>query len=93
MANVFLVAERRRRIKSPDVSEAMELLAGLPITVHDEPRDAMKRVHALAGGHDLTAYDACYLDLALQLKLPLASLDRGQRRAAAALAVRLLPRC
>lgn len=93
MANVFLVAERRRRIEPGDAAEAMELLSSLPITIHDEPRGAMKRIHALAREHELTPYDACYIDLAMQLKLPLASLDTGQRRAAAAASVKLLLRC
>ena len=75
MSNALLVAERRKRIASQDVAEAFELLSGLPITVHAEPRDRMSRLHELARDHDLTAYDASYLDVALELNLPLASGD------------------
>ena len=39
-------------------------------------------VFALAAAHDLTFYDAAYLDLAIREALPLASLDRQLNEAA-----------
>ncbi|MDR1767929.1 MAG: type II toxin-antitoxin system VapC family toxin [Propionibacteriaceae bacterium] len=48
----------------------------------------MRRV---AADHHLTAYDAAYLSLAIDLDLPLASLDRDLRAAAAEAGVRVLP--
>jgi predicted nucleic acid-binding protein len=45
----------------------------------------------LARTHQLTAYDAAYLVLAIQTGLPLASRDRKLRAAAQRSNVRLLP--
>ena len=90
MANALVVAERRRRINRSDVTEALELLSELPITVHAEPRSMMVGLCELAREHDLSAYDACYIDLARRLRLPLASLDRRQTAAANAASVELL---
>ena len=36
---------------------------------------ALVTLDALAAEHGLTAYDACYLELALRRRLPLATLD------------------
>jgi hypothetical protein len=41
----------------------------------------------LARSQNLSAYDACYLELALRLGLPLATLDAGLKAAAVAAAV------
>ena len=40
--------------------------------------------------HELTSYDALYLDLALTEQLPLATLDEPLRKAAAKLGVKAL---
>ena len=45
----------------------------------------------LALRHTLTVYDAAYLELALRLKLPLATLDQELVRAARAAGVAVLP--
>jgi predicted nucleic acid-binding protein len=47
-----------------------------------ESRDALRGVHRLAADLGLTAYDATYLDLAIAMRLPLATLDDDLRRAA-----------
>ena len=44
----------------------------------------------LADRHRLTLYDAAYLELALRLNLPLATLDQALRDAAAALGLAVL---
>lgn len=90
MANVLLVAERRGRITARDAASALELLEQLPILVHNGTMESMLRIRTLAAKHGLTAYDACYLDLALQNHLPLASLDQTLRDAAKAASVRLV---
>ncbi len=45
----------------------------------------------LARDKDLTAYDASYLQLALELGVALATLDRGLARTAAALGIKAAP--
>ena len=48
--------------------------------------------HWLARNHRLSVYDAAYLELALREGIPLATLDAGLRRAAAAEGVTLVSR-
>jgi predicted nucleic acid-binding protein len=58
-------------------------LAALPIRTHaSTSADRRERVFDLAQAHRLSAYDATYLDLALQTGASLATFDR--RLAAAA---------
>jgi predicted nucleic acid-binding protein len=66
-------------------------LAVLPITVDPETdRQAWSATLQLATRHRLTLYDAAYLELAQRRGLPLATLDRELRAAAAAERVVLL---
>jgi predicted nucleic acid-binding protein len=90
MSNVLLMAERRKRIDSADVELAMELLSQLPIVIEAQETGTMPSIHQLARQHRLSAYDACYLELARRHRLPLASLDRDLRSAAKSAKVRLL---
>jgi predicted nucleic acid-binding protein len=90
MVNVLLVAERRRRITAEDARLALELLEQLPIVPEPPEPGSMTRVHELARRFGLSAYDACYLELALAGRWPLASLDRDLRAAARSAKVRLL---
>ena len=77
VANALLVAERRGVIQ-PNVSEAfLRRLAALRIGVDPETLDlAQPRTLELARQHQLSAYDATYLELALRLDARLASFDR-----------------
>jgi predicted nucleic acid-binding protein len=90
-ANVLLAAERRGRISFAERRLALATLGDLPIRI-----DPQTAAHAwgdalnLASPRGLTVCDASYLELALRLGLPLASLDRELREAAAACGVVLL---
>jgi predicted nucleic acid-binding protein len=90
-ANVLLAAERRGCITLAERRQALETLAELPIRVdpHTAARAWGDTLH-LAASRDLTLYDASYLELALRSGLPLASLDRKLREAAAGCGVALL---
>jgi len=91
MANAFLMAERRKRISSADVTQYLSDLAVLPLrTERPLAPDDMAAVIDLARRHALSAYDASYLDVALRLKLPLATRDADLAAAAAAQGVKLL---
>ena len=72
--NVLLMNERRGRLKVEQTNEALSVLAGLPIRRDLEPDEAV--ILTLVRDHKLTVYDAAYLELALRLQLPLATLDR-----------------
>jgi predicted nucleic acid-binding protein len=63
----------------------------LPIQVDSETdKQAWGATLRLAERHQLTLYDAAYLELALRRSLPLAALDEDLRRAARAEKMRLL---
>ena len=77
VANVLLVAERRKRCSEAEAARFIELLERLPIaTDGDTARRALHGTYQLAREFALTAYDAAYLELAMRLGAPLATLDR-----------------
>jgi predicted nucleic acid-binding protein len=82
MRNIFITNERRGRIDAGKTSRALSLLGGLPIRMDHEPDETA--LMTLARTHQLTAYDAAYLELALRQNLPLATLDGDLTRAARA---------
>jgi len=82
-ANALLAAERKRRIDRQTRLEALDLAAGLALRVDAAPVD-MKAISALAERHDLSAYDASYLELARRAGFFLITLDRALADAAAA---------
>jgi predicted nucleic acid-binding protein len=88
VANALLVGERRKRITEAKVAQFLALLESLPITVDEETAGrAWQDTLHLARSHDLSVYDATYLELSLRLGLPLASLDDNLKAAAAATGV------
>ncbi|HEY3856839.1 MAG TPA: type II toxin-antitoxin system VapC family toxin [Verrucomicrobiae bacterium] len=83
MANILMVAQRRRRLTSMERRAALEKLADMQFSVDEEgTRNAFGNISELAEKHGLTIYDATYLELALRLSLPLASRDQTLRNAA-----------
>ena len=83
VANILGLAERRKRSGEAETSKWLSLLHLLPIRVDDEtPARAWSDILHVARSHHLTAYDAAYLELALRLGLPLASLDEKLKTAA-----------
>jgi predicted nucleic acid-binding protein len=84
VANILVLAERRKRSGEAETSKWLSLLRLLPIRVDDETTArAWSDILHIARSHELTAYDAAYLELALRLGLPLASLDDKLKAAAA----------
>jgi predicted nucleic acid-binding protein len=92
VVNVLLAAEHRGYIGEADSVRFINLLSQLPILVQQEgPEKGMKDLLALARTHDLSSYDASYLDLAMKKGLPLATLDKKLKQAAKAVKLRMLP--
>lgn len=88
VGNVLLVATRRGRIRREDWKPIHRSLAALPIEIDPEtPARVWQGILPLAHAHKLSAYDAAYLDLAVRMKLPLATLDKALRAAGRAAGV------
>lgn len=80
--NVLIVNERRGRMSPAQTDRALDLLARLPIQLDRQPKE--DGILRLARGHKLSVYDAAYLELALRLHAPLATLDTELAQAAQA---------
>lgn len=90
VANVLAGAERRGRTTAARIARFMDILDRLPIIIDDQTaKKALGDVFMLARAHQLTAYDAAYLELALRTGCPLASLDASLNKTAARLGVAL----
>jgi predicted nucleic acid-binding protein len=85
MGNLLLIAARRGRIAPDAPGLALERLAATRIQL-DAAADLHRQLQVarLAATHDLTFYDAAYLELVLRLNGQLASRDRKLLSAAAA---------
>lgn len=90
MANVLVMAERRGRISGADAARAVEILLSLPIRAERGDMENLGAIRRLARELNLSAYDACYLELARRTGLPLAALDRALKAAARKSGVPLL---
>jgi predicted nucleic acid-binding protein len=91
VANVLEMGVRRKLHDAAFRDSTLADLAQLPIQVDTETdRQAWGATLRLAERHQLTLYDAAYLELALRRNLPLASLDEDLRRAARAEKVKVL---
>jgi predicted nucleic acid-binding protein len=91
IANVLLVAERRNRMTTEQSSAAIALLQSLLIQV-DTVTDANALGATLVIGRQesLASYDAAYLELAIRLGLPLATIDTRLAEAATRCGVELV---
>ena len=91
VANVLVMAERRRRIAAADAAQFIKLLGSFDIQVDEEtPIRVFDHVVPLSRSHALTSYDAAYVELAMRRRLPLASLDDDLRQVAIRLGVPVL---
>jgi predicted nucleic acid-binding protein len=76
IANAVWVGERRKRIKPIDVRNFEDLLWDLTIVeISHSVAESMANLLPVARKHNLSAYDATYLDIALRRNAPLATLD------------------
>ena len=78
--NVLLFAARRGSIKRGEISDHLKALNVLRIDTDQEPD--LDAVMQLALTHNLTFYDALYLELAIRRNAHLATLDSALTRAA-----------
>jgi predicted nucleic acid-binding protein len=81
VVNGLVGAERRGRLSTEDVTNALAMLAELDIAV-EQQSPMPTAVLTVAREYRLTAYDAAYLELAMRENLPLATNDRDLAEAA-----------
>lgn len=72
--NVLRTACKRGKLIAQHAQEAIRQLQDLPIDTDRDVADPALLL-SLALRHDLTAYDAAYLELALRRQLPIATID------------------
>jgi predicted nucleic acid-binding protein len=88
VANILVLGERRHRSTEAEASKWLGYLQQLPIRVDEETAArAWSDILHVARSYDLSAYDASYLELAIRLGLPLASLDDQLKATAASAGV------
>lgn len=83
LTNALVVGERRRRCTREQSQTFLTNLSSLSFEI-DRLSDSVAfsdTIH-LARHHDLSAYDACYLELAIRRNIPLATLDKRMQSAA-----------
>ena len=77
VANALLVAERREVITSARTHDFLKRLAQLPVKTDERSGlSHQETILQLAREHQLSAYDATYLELTLHLDATLATFDR-----------------
>jgi predicted nucleic acid-binding protein len=91
VANVLVMKERAKRLAHAETSALLTYLSRLPVIVDwTEGAFTFSVVSNVAREHRLTVYDAHYLELAMRLKVPLASLDQELIHAARNVSVEML---
>ncbi|WP_377295517.1 type II toxin-antitoxin system VapC family toxin [Rhizobium sp. SGZ-381] len=78
--NILRVCEKRGRLGPVGIGKALETLSTLPIVT--AAMQGWDHIMWLSAHHNLTIYDACYLELALRLDGQLATFDRALAAAA-----------
>jgi predicted nucleic acid-binding protein len=77
IVNVLLVAERRQRSTSVQSDQAIRMLQSLPILIDTASmQETLDSTLKFGRDHNLAAYDAAYLELAVREQLLLATLDQ-----------------
>ena len=83
VANALIVLVRRRKLVDDERQAALGWLRGLRVRVdHEMSALAFSRLSELAAAHQLSVYDAAYLELAQRRRLVLGCTDELLRTAA-----------
>jgi predicted nucleic acid-binding protein len=83
VANALLVLRRRRKLTEHERQSGLGWLRGLPLRIdNDMALLAFTRLSELAAVHQLSIYDAAYLELAERRRLVLGCKDGPLRKAA-----------
>lgn len=92
LENGLLMAERRASRTTDECVAFLDLVRHLPIRTDDVLRYRISDdILRIGRTHQLTAYDAAYVELALREAIPLATFDDAIRRCAPQAGLTLLP--
>lgn len=92
ITNILLNAQKRKGMANADVEQFIDDLRDFDVIADPVFPDVIfGKVRMLAELNSLTVYDAAYLELALRLGIPLATLDKDLRAAAKKAGIKLLP--
>ena len=87
IGNAFSAMIKQRRVNVADAQQGLEIFDSIPLRYVDVD---MSNVLSIVARVNAYAYDAYFLDCALQQAAPLLTLDRSLRRAAGTLGVDLV---
>lgn len=91
VVNALLIRERRHVLTPEQTNRFLQILSALEITILGEPKGrSMEQLALLARPHQLSAYDAVYLELALAEGRALWTLDHNLADAAARVGIKLI---
>jgi predicted nucleic acid-binding protein len=90
IANTILVQVRRKRIEFEKAVVYLNIIDEMAIDIDPPDGSVILQLPHLARTHNLTSYDAAFLELAMRLEVPLATSDQALVRAAAEARVPIL---
>ncbi len=76
--NALLMAVKRKRISRVQLEEYITITEAMPF--HIEDSITIEEIANLALDHSLTSYDASYVALALEYRVPVISMDKAIQR-------------
>ena len=83
IVNLFMNLIRRKRCTYKEACNLLQVISGINFTVDSETGPAyLKMLLDLCNEHNLSSYDAAYLELALRKKAVLCTMDDKLKRAA-----------
>jgi predicted nucleic acid-binding protein len=91
VANVLLRAEIKGMVTAAQTDDFIKMLQAMNIELDDDTfARALSDTLQLARAFKLSSYDASYLELAVRLRIPLATLDENLQKAAKKSGVKLM---
>lgn len=90
LANVLKTACTRGKLSLDSARQILDALAQLPIAIDASPAPGQRQMFELAMRHQLSSYDAAYLELAMRHGLPIATQDQQLKNAAITAGVEVL---
>lgn len=90
LANVLKAACTRGKLSLDSARQILDAMGQLPINIDTSPAPGQRQMFELAMRHQLSSYDATYLELAMRHGLPIATQDLQLKNAAIAAGVEVL---